>query len=666
MAFNLQSFVDNPSLEVIDKCRKDELLIIASHFQIVIPKQCLKKTIKAELIECLINFGVLSLPEVDQGADLAGEEQDAGKWNKEEGELVATEAEANVGAILPPFEPFSPGTPRSTGEAQMKVRIARLRMEAQERAQIRQAELDLSLRVRKLEIEADKEIRLRQLDIEAAKAAAVSSVQRNSSSVSDNSANSSSATFDVGKHIALVPNFRESEVDSYFNAFEKIATSLVWPKEVWSLLLQCKLAGKALEVYSTLSLEDSLKYEVVKLTILKAYELVPEAYRQQFRARKKNASQTYAEFARDKGILFDRWCASSKVEDFTSLRELVLLEDFKQCLPERMVLYLNEQKVTTFSQAAVLADEFVLTHRHIFQSASVEKSYSRVPMKVQHSNLSGEKPKEMRECFYCHKKGHVIAECFTLKRKQQAQTKEVALVNAVDPRAHFEQTKGEVDCVYVPFLFKGYVSLSGKEEDQVEVQVLRDTGAAQSFVCANVLPFSDQTSVGSSRLVQSFSMEIMRVPVHRIHLRTDLVSGFVEVGVRPVLPVRGVSFILGNDLAGGKVVPSLEVVDTLSEEHSTDELSQKYPNAFTACVITRAQSKKDSEVSLSDSFICVDQEAEEKHEGNSQVSDEGNEVVVSDPLILVVTREQLIEAQKNDVSLVKCFRLIENPEFNNA
>ncbi len=34
----------------------------------------------------------------------------------------------------------------------------------------------------------------------------------------------------MGKHIALVPSFRESEVDSYFNAFEKIATSLNWPK----------------------------------------------------------------------------------------------------------------------------------------------------------------------------------------------------------------------------------------------------------------------------------------------------------------------------------------------------------------------------------------------------------------------------------------------------
>lgn len=146
---------------------------------------------------------MLSLPDVDRGADLVGVEQNAGKVGEGDGELVTAEAEANVGATLPPFEPFSPVSPRSTGEAQVRVCIARLRMEAQERAQSRQAELDLRLQVRKLEIEADKEVKLRQLDIEAAKAAAVSSVPRNSSSVSDNSANLSTATFDVGKHIAF-------------------------------------------------------------------------------------------------------------------------------------------------------------------------------------------------------------------------------------------------------------------------------------------------------------------------------------------------------------------------------------------------------------------------------------------------------------------------------
>lgn len=41
--------------------------------------------------------------------------------------------------------------------------------------------------------------------------------------------------------------------------------------------------GKAQEVCSTLSIEESLKYEVMKSAILRAYELVPEAYRQKFR-----------------------------------------------------------------------------------------------------------------------------------------------------------------------------------------------------------------------------------------------------------------------------------------------------------------------------------------------------------------------------------------------
>ncbi len=50
-----------------------------------------------------------------------------------------------------------------------------------------------------------------------------------------------------------MPVFRDNEVDSYFGAFERIAAALRWPREVWSLLIQCKLTGKAQEVCSTLS-----------------------------------------------------------------------------------------------------------------------------------------------------------------------------------------------------------------------------------------------------------------------------------------------------------------------------------------------------------------------------------------------------------------------------
>ncbi len=115
--------------------------------------------------------------------------------------MAATETEVDVGVVLPPFEPFSPGTPSSRGETQTKVRIAQLHMEAQDRAQARQAELDLRLEVRRLEIQADKEVRLRKLEIDAAKVASVPAVQQSSLSVSHNSANSGPTTFEVGKHM---------------------------------------------------------------------------------------------------------------------------------------------------------------------------------------------------------------------------------------------------------------------------------------------------------------------------------------------------------------------------------------------------------------------------------------------------------------------------------
>ncbi len=166
----------------------------------------------------------------------------------------------------------------------------------------------------------------------------------------------------MSKHIVLVPQFRETEVDSHFSAFECITTSLHWPKEVWCLLLQCRLFGKAQEVCSTLLLEESLKYESVKSAILRAYELVPEVYRELFRKHKKSPTQTFVEFVREKGVLFDKWCNASKASDFDTLRELILLEEFKGCLSEHVVVYLNEQKVTTLSQAAVLCHAMLLCH----------------------------------------------------------------------------------------------------------------------------------------------------------------------------------------------------------------------------------------------------------------------------------------------------------------
>lgn len=210
-------------------------------------------------------------------------------------------------------------------DIKVKVRLARLQLEAQEKE--RKADYDLRLQICGLEIEAEKEVKLWQLEVEAMRNSSGQTAHTFDNSVPSQT-NLHKQGFDVSRNIALVPAFQESEVDSYFNTFERIATALDWSKDIWPILLQCKLVGKAQEVLSSLPLEDNSQYDVLKEAILRAYELVPEAYRQKFWNHKKSSEQTFVEFALEKGVLFDKWCAANEVKNsFEALRQLMLLED---------------------------------------------------------------------------------------------------------------------------------------------------------------------------------------------------------------------------------------------------------------------------------------------------------------------------------------------------
>ena len=105
---------------------------------------------------------------------------------------------------------------------------------------------------------------------------------------------------------------------------------------------------------------------MVKATVSKAYELVPEACRQKFCSTTKQENQTYVEFAREKETLFNRWCSSKEIDNnFEKLRRLLFIEEFKKCLPDEVKTYLDKKKVKTLGQAAVLADDYILTHKSI-------------------------------------------------------------------------------------------------------------------------------------------------------------------------------------------------------------------------------------------------------------------------------------------------------------
>ena len=297
--FDIEAFIADPTVLVLDSLKKADLLAIAQHYKLPTNTTQKKGDVKKLIRQYLIDEELV--PE-------------------EEGEPIVS-ATAMLELKRLEFQ-------EKEKERESQVRLKEL--------EIREKELSVQLRLRELERER-----------ESPTPTPVRTV----------------STFDVSKHIKFVPPFQEKEVDKYFLHFEKIATSLEWPQDSWMLLLQSVLIGKAREVYSGMSIEQSSQYNHVKAAILKAYELVPEAYRQNFRNYKKGEKQTYTEFAREKEALFDRWCSSKEVaREFEKLRQLVLIEEFKACVPVNIKTYIDEQKAITLQQAAVLADDYSLTH----------------------------------------------------------------------------------------------------------------------------------------------------------------------------------------------------------------------------------------------------------------------------------------------------------------
>ena len=107
--------------------------------------------------------------------------------------------------------------------------------------------------------------------------------------------------------------------------------------------------------------------------------------------------------------------------------------------------------------------------------------------------------------------------------------------------------------IYEPYLSNGFVSLNSDYAQSTPIEILRDTGASQSLILAETLPFSEKTSFGTNILIQGVECGVFKVPLHNIYLSSDLVTGLTAVGIRPYLPFKGVHLLLGNDLAGDKV-----------------------------------------------------------------------------------------------------------------
>ena len=734
MAFVLQDIIneieETRSLESLKKFKKENLVKVAVHYGITpaigATKSHILNLIKDHCVEHDIIDEVEEKP-IAETAEIVRLKLD---FEREERRL-AREAE------------------KALQDAQF-AEAQRAREEAQKARDLRLAELKEARELRELELkaEADKEAATREHELKMA-------------SLGIHTPKDKSSAFDPARNIRLVPPFQEKEVDKYFAHFEKVADSLNWPKESWVLLLQSVLVGKAQEIYGSLSVEQSSNYEHVKEAILKAYELVPEAYRQKFRNYLKYDSKTHVEFAREKENLFNRWCHSKEIgQDFKKLKQMVLLEEFKDKVRPDIRSHLDEQKVEELEKAAIMADDYALTHK--MSSKSGNPQQKRYHGSGNRENISRNMDDRKRQgkstenvglvskveplkpisCGHCGKPGHIITNCWKLggktpcehcgrfnhksedcriaKNKLQKEVKPTGLTSLkglkVSPFSESENSKGvkvkplidrnnlveknkgikvnplhnvksciedeispntESDYMenYKPFISEGVVSLVGDENSSQEVKILRDTGATQSLMLDSVLPLTENSFTGANVLISGVEMGVLEVPLHEVNIKSSLINGNIVIGMRPSLPVEGISLILGNDLAGERVMVDPRVV----ENEKTERLAEKFPGIFPASVVTRSmKAKKEAikeqgkeEIGLSGTFLeNIDVKFEEKYKEKADKALMRNESWNVKENIpekqesesnLVISRQNLIEEENNDKELLDLFKIALTP-----
>jgi len=208
----------------------------------------------------------------------------------------------------------------------------------------------------------------------------------------------------------------------------------------------------------------------------------------------------------------------------------------------------------------------------------------------------------------------------------------------------------DIPLSFRPFTSEGVIS-SVDGGIETTVRMVRDTGANQTLVVKDLVKgFNVDENVIS---VSGVGQSELEIPCVEVKLKTRINSGVYKIGVVDELPIPGVHMLLGNDICGKKVTPEIDMVEIPEiVENGLDE------SLFPACAVTRSRARLQStgenvspeqtengdsggdgdtpsidEINLQDTFMS--------HEG------------IGGPSNDVISKDNLVEAQRNDVLLIK-------------
>ena len=296
-------FVEEPSRAVFNALTKDQLIQLAAHYSIELPSTRLKSYVKLSVKLALCAKGLINAPDFRPESDEEDEEEPLD---------VSLEDLVNPSVA---DEEEGPPSPKPAAMLSFEQQKELLQMQLDNSKVLHQLQFE-RLRFTEENERARRSLEHQKLELEAQRLDLIRQGKITSPGAAGHK-------LDIATSLHLLPRFNEKDIDTFFLLFERVADTQDWPGSHRALLLQSRLTGKAQRAFSALTVEEARDYDLVKASVLRAYELIPEAYRQRFRNMRRRSDQTNVEFARELRLQCQRWCVACKVKTHEELIDLI-------------------------------------------------------------------------------------------------------------------------------------------------------------------------------------------------------------------------------------------------------------------------------------------------------------------------------------------------------
>ena len=217
----------------------------------------------------------------------------------------------------------------------------------------------------------------------------------------------------VSAKVLRLPVFHDDkdDLDVYIERFERFATTHHWPRESWASSLSALITGRALEVYSRLSADEADDFDVLKKALLDRYHLNAEGFRMKLRDSIAYKGESPAQFITRLENYLNRLIELTKIpKTFAGMLQLILNEQFISTCSNDLATFLKERTWESLKDLGETGNKYLEAHGKQIKDVSKKTNL----LKSQNSS-SGK-----LTCSYCHRMGHTVKECRTIKKQAES------------------------------------------------------------------------------------------------------------------------------------------------------------------------------------------------------------------------------------------------------